>query len=62
MGDGVVDLAGIGRQVAAAGYAGPVEVEIFSKFDWWTRPADEVLSTCLERSVPFLQSWDQRPS
>lgn len=62
MGDGVIDLAGIGRQIAAAGYAGLVEVEIFSKLDWWTRPADEVLSTCVERSVPFLQSWDQRPS
>jgi len=33
----------------AGGYAGPVEVEIFSSDDWWTRPEEEVLDVCLER-------------
>jgi sugar phosphate isomerase/epimerase len=49
MGDGVIDLRRIGGWIAQAGYRGPIEVEIFSKFDWWTRPGDEVLRTCIER-------------
>ena len=28
---------------------GPQEVEIFSAADWWKRPGDEVLRTCVER-------------
>jgi len=32
----------------AAGYAGAAEVEIFSE-DWWARPLDQVLATCIER-------------
>jgi sugar phosphate isomerase/epimerase len=49
MGDGVIDLRGIGALVRGAGYAGPHEVEIFSAADWWKRPGDEVLRTCIER-------------
>ena len=49
MGDGVVDLKGLRRSVEATGYAGPVEVEIFSKLDWWTRDPDEVLRVCRQR-------------
>jgi sugar phosphate isomerase/epimerase len=49
MGDGVIDLPRIGDWIAQAGYGGPIEVEIFSKFDWWTRPGNEVLRTCIER-------------
>ena len=49
MGDGVIGLKDIRRMVEAAGYAGPVEVEIFSAADWWERPPDEVLRTCAER-------------
>jgi sugar phosphate isomerase/epimerase len=48
MGDGIVELRKIRAAVEAAGYAGPVEVEIFSDH-WWSRPADEVLATCIER-------------
>jgi hypothetical protein len=32
-----------------AGYRGHTEVEIFSATDWWTRPGDDVLRTCIER-------------
>jgi hypothetical protein len=32
-----------------AGYAGAVEVEIFSALDWWRRPAAETLVVCAER-------------
>ena len=49
MGDGVVDLAGIRRMVEAAGFLGAQEVEIFSAQNWWKRPGDEVLKTCVER-------------
>ena len=49
MGDGVIDLPRIGGWIAQAGYRGRIEVEIFSKLDWWTRPGDEVLRTCIER-------------
>jgi sugar phosphate isomerase/epimerase len=43
MGDGVIDIRGIRGLVEATGYAGPVEVEIFSAQDWWTRSMDDVL-------------------
>jgi sugar phosphate isomerase/epimerase len=49
MGDGVVDLSDIRRRVEHAGYDGLVEVEIFSKENWWRRDPDEVLRICAER-------------
>lgn len=49
MGDGVIDLRGIRRMIEAAGYGGPQEVEIFSRDNWWKRPGDEVVRTCVER-------------
>jgi sugar phosphate isomerase/epimerase len=49
MGDGVIDLRAFRRMIEAAGYFGPQEVEIFSTLDWWKRPGDEVLRTCIER-------------
>ena len=49
MGDGVIDLRGIRAAIEAAGYHGPQEVEIFSAENWWKRPGDEVLATCVER-------------
>ena len=48
MGDGVIDFRAFRRMIEAAGYHGPQEVEIFSA-DWWARPGDEVLRTCIER-------------
>jgi sugar phosphate isomerase/epimerase len=49
MGDGVIELRRIRSWVEAAGYAGLLEVEIFSKENWWRRPGEEVLATCIER-------------
>ena len=49
MGDGVIDLPRIRAAVEQAGYNGYVEVEIFSAADWWTKPGDEVLRTCIDR-------------
>lgn len=49
MGDGVVELKKIRGWVEQAGYEGFAEVEIFSELDWWQRPGDEVLNTCIAR-------------
>jgi sugar phosphate isomerase/epimerase len=49
MGDGVIEIRKIREAVEAEGFGGFSEVEIFSELDWWTRPMDEVLSTCIAR-------------
>jgi sugar phosphate isomerase/epimerase len=49
MGDGVIEIRRIRGWVEAAGFVGYSEVEIFSSEDWWKRPEDEVLATCVER-------------
>ena len=49
MGDGIIDIAGIRREVEAVGFTGLNEVEIFSAGNWWKRDPDEVLSTMVER-------------
>jgi sugar phosphate isomerase/epimerase len=49
MGDGIIDLRGIRRMIEAAGFKGPQEVEIFSAENWWKRPGDEVIATCIAR-------------
>ena len=49
MGDGIIEIRKIRAAVEAEGYAGFSEVEIFSELDWWTRPIDEVLTTCIAR-------------
>ncbi|WGD49893.1 sugar phosphate isomerase/epimerase [Bradyrhizobium sp. CB1650] len=48
MGDGVIDIKSVRAAVEAQGYAGYSEIEIFSN-DWWGKPIDEVLRTCIER-------------
>jgi len=49
MGDGVIEIPRIRAWMEAAGFAGHSEVEIFSTENWWKRPADEVVATCIER-------------
>jgi sugar phosphate isomerase/epimerase len=49
MGDGVIDLQAIRAEIEKAGFYGPQEVEIFSTENWWKRPGDEVVATCIER-------------
>jgi sugar phosphate isomerase/epimerase len=48
MGDGVIELRRIRAAVEAAGYRGPIEVEIFNR-SIWDAPGDEVLATMCER-------------
>jgi sugar phosphate isomerase/epimerase len=49
MGDGLIDIPHIRGLVEATGYDGPIEVEIFSRDDWWRREPDEVLRIVTER-------------
>jgi sugar phosphate isomerase/epimerase len=48
MGDGVIELRKIRGAVEAAGYGGPIEVEIINR-GLWSRPGDEVLSAVVSR-------------
>jgi sugar phosphate isomerase/epimerase len=48
MGDGVIEIRRIRSALEAAGYEGFCEVEIFSE-NWWNRPGEEVLRTCIDR-------------
>lgn len=48
MGDGVIDIKSVRTAVEAQGFAGYSEIEIFSD-DWWGRPMDDVIRTCIER-------------
>ena len=50
MGDGVIDLRRIRGWMAAAGYRGMHEVEIFSA-RWWDEEPEQVLATCRERHL-----------
>jgi len=49
MGDGIIDIPAIRNWMEDAGFGDLIEVEIFSRDNWWQRDADEVLATCLER-------------
>ncbi len=55
MGDGVIDLKAFRGMIEGAGYFGPQEVEIFSAGDWWKKPGEEVLKTCIERYNKFCK-------
>jgi sugar phosphate isomerase/epimerase len=48
MGDGLIELRRIRTAVDAAGYRGPIEVEIFNRAIWDT-PSDEVLALMCKR-------------
>lgn len=48
-GDGQIGLLNWRRMIEAAGYLGPVEVEIFSRDRWWRTPAETMTGVILER-------------
>jgi sugar phosphate isomerase/epimerase len=48
MGDGVIDLPRIRDLVEAAGYDGPIEVEVINR-DLWRLPGDELVALACER-------------
>ncbi|KRF06564.1 xylose isomerase [Paenibacillus sp. Soil766] len=53
MGDGVIELRRIREAVEAAGYAGPIEVEIFNQAIW-DRSGDEVLELMKNRYLEHV--------
>jgi sugar phosphate isomerase/epimerase len=53
MGDGIIDLRAIYDGARAAGYAGPVEVEIFSE-RWWAESPARVMALALERCAAIF--------
>jgi sugar phosphate isomerase/epimerase len=53
MGDGVIEIGRIAGAVAAAGYRGPIEVEIFNHAIW-NLPGDAVLAQIKERYRTIL--------
>jgi sugar phosphate isomerase/epimerase len=53
MGDGVIELRRIRAAVDDAGYAGPIEVEIFNP-EIWSQPGDEILATMKERYAALV--------
>jgi sugar phosphate isomerase/epimerase len=56
MGDGHIDFTAFTRYVAAAGYRGDVEVEIFNA-DLWAAPPTEVVNTMVERYLRLVQPY-----
>jgi len=53
MGDGVIELRRLRGLVEAAGYAGPIEVEIFNRAVW-DSPGDDVLALMRERYLAVV--------
>jgi sugar phosphate isomerase/epimerase len=56
MGDGHIDFAAFTRAVAAAGYRGDVEVEIFNA-DLWAQPPAEVVQTMAARYLDLVEPY-----
>ncbi len=54
VGDGHIDFASFTAAVAATGFAGDVEVEIFNA-DIWAAPGDRVVSTLARRYVELVE-------
>ena len=56
MGDGHIDFAAFTRAVAATGYDGDVEVEIFNA-DLWAQPPAEVVDTMAQRYLDLVAPY-----
>ena len=52
-GDGEIEIGRLWRAVEAAGYTGPVEVEIFNT-ELWSRPGDEILAATIRAYEALL--------
>jgi sugar phosphate isomerase/epimerase len=53
MGDGVIEIKPLRAAVDAAGYIGPIEVEIFNQ-KLWDSPPDTVLPLMVERFLSYV--------
>lgn len=54
MGDGVIDLVEFMRTANEIGYEGKFEVEIFSEQNWWKKPPELVIRTCIDRYLQLV--------
>ena len=45
-GDGVIDFDSFLAMVAATGFTGPLEFEIFSALHWWRQPPERIAAAC----------------
>ena len=50
-GDGVIDFDSFLALVAATGFTGPLEFEIFSVRRWWQQPPDRIAAACNARAA-----------
>ena len=50
-GDGVIDFGTFLALVAATGFTGPLEFEIFSAHNWWRQPPDRIAAACAARAA-----------
>lgn len=58
LGDGCIALRAMRVAVDAAGYAGPIEVEIFNEA-LWAREGNEVLDLVIQRHLSHVEGVDQ---
>ncbi len=49
MGDGIIDIPPLRAAAEVSGYAGFIEVEIFSAGNWWKKPMAETLAAAVQR-------------
>lgn len=54
IGDGAIDVRRIREWVGETGYAGFIEVEIFSGENWWKKDPREVVRICKERFEQYV--------
>ena len=50
-GDGVIDFDAFLALVAATGFSGPLEFEIFSAHRWWRQPPNRIAAACAARAA-----------
>ena len=55
-GDGVIDFASFLAVVAATGFTGPLEFEIFSARHWWQQAPDRIAAACVARAAALSDS------
>lgn len=55
-GDGVIDFDSFLALVAATGFTGPLEFEVFSARNWWRQPPGRIAAACAARAARLTRS------
>ena len=53
-GDGAIDFDSFLARVAATGFTGPLEFEVFSARHWWQQPPDRIAAACATRAAALM--------